>query len=50
MMGRMPVGWKDGSMKAFVYGAGVRGKRIVAKWGGTARDEILGIYGNNDLI
>ena len=31
-------------MKYFVYGAGVRGKRIVANWGGISSDEIVGVF------
>ena len=31
-------------MKFIIYGAGVRGKKIIAKWGGLARDEIAGVF------
>lgn len=31
-------------MKFIIYGAGVRGKKIIAKWGGTPDSEILGVY------
>jgi len=32
------------NMKVAIYGAGVRGRRIVAKWGGTEREEIVGVF------